>query len=110
MVLVLLLLKMKKNKEEVESNLYDPKTHPTSISKLQAFATQLSSHTRACVGSFWPWDSAPGQLAPPWTAGHKSCLFFYGGFFGEFLVAQPWRFCCGQFHHDASLSQSSPMW
>ena len=102
-MLVLLLLKMKKNKEEVEAiyMTYDPKTHPTSISNFRLLLNQLSSHTRVCVGSFWPWDSAPGQLALPWTAGHKSCRFFYGEFHGEFLVAQPWRFCCGQFHHDA---------
>lgn len=96
---------MKKNKEEVESHLYDlwlQKLIQHPFQNFRLLLNQLSSHTRVCVDSFWPWDSAPGRLALPWTAGHKSCLFFlYGEFHGEVLVALPWRFCCGQFHHDA---------
>lgn len=91
-------------KEEVESNLYDlwlQKLIQHPFQNFRLLLNQLSSHTRACVGSFWPWDSAPGQLAPPGPQVTSHVFFFYGEFQGEVLVALPWRFCCGQFHHDA---------
>ena len=77
---------MKKNKEEVESHLYDlwlQKLIQHPFQNFRLLLNQLSSHTRVCVDSFWPWDSAPGRLALPRTAGLKSCLFFYGEFHGE---------------------------